>query len=109
MATFVGLWATTRYTGNDPENPESIQLSISEDADPNSLDGAYSRPGPNARMFGALEGNGVLWRASIDERDSTGDEGTAVFFISGDGNTIYGAWSSNQHNNGPQPWYGTRI
>jgi hypothetical protein len=36
-------------------------------------------------------------------------EGTAIFFISADGNTIHGAWTSNVHNNGPQPWFGTRI
>jgi hypothetical protein len=109
MATFVGLWATTRYTGNDPENPETIQLSITEDQDPANLDGAYARPGPDARMFGAIEGGGTMWRATIDERASTGDEGTAVFFLSTDGNTLHGAWTSQQHASGPQPWYGTRV
>ncbi|MBI5309248.1 MAG: hypothetical protein HZB37_13195 [Planctomycetes bacterium] len=111
MPSFVGLWNTVRYAGDNPENPESIQLSINEDAVPSNgnLDGAYARPGQDARMYGALEGNGVMWRAQIDERASSGDEGSAIFFISADGNTIYGAWTSNQHNNGPQPWFGTRI
>ena len=109
MPSFAGQWQTTRYTGNDPENPESIVLTINVDADPNSLDGAYSRPGQDARLFGALEGSGTMWRANIDETNSSGDQGSAVFFISADGSTIHGAWSSNQHSNGPQPWFGTRI
>lgn len=109
MPSFVGTWATTRYSGNNPENPEQIQLTITTDTDPNNLDGAYPRSGPDARMFGALEGNGAMWRASIDERNSSGDEGTALFFISADGLTLFGAWLSQQHSNGPQPWFGTRI
>lgn len=111
MPSFVGSWNTTRYREDDPENPESIQLAISEDDTPESenLDGAYSRPGQDARMFGALEGNGAMWRASIDEVASTGDQGDAIFFISDDGNSLYGAWSSSQHGNGPQPWFGTRT
>ena len=40
MPSFVGSWATTRYSGEDPENPEQIALRISADSDPNSLDGS---------------------------------------------------------------------
>ncbi|MBK8067993.1 MAG: hypothetical protein IPK27_10300 [Rhodanobacteraceae bacterium] len=109
MPSFVGQWQTTRYSGNDPANPEPIVLTITEDASPDNLDGAYARPGQDARMFGALEGGGAMWRATIDERNSSGDEGSALFFISADGQTLFGAWSSQQHNNGPQPWFGTRI
>lgn len=36
-------------------------------------------------------------------------EGTALCFISADGQTLFGAWTSQQHNNGPQPWFGTLI
>ncbi len=111
MTSFVGSWNTTRYRGDDPENPESIHLTINEDEIPSNgnLDGAYARVGPDARLFGALEGNGAMWRANIDELASSGDQGTAVFFISNDGDSLYGAWSSNLHNNGPQPWFGTRT
>lgn len=108
MPSFIGSWNTLRFSGNSPENPEVIVLSITEDANPpnGNLDGAYARPGQNARMFGPLEGNGAIWRATLDD---SGDFGTAVFLVSSDGNTLHGAWSSNQHSNGPQPWFGTRI
>lgn len=109
MPNFAGQWQTTRYTGNDPENPEAIVLSITVDATENYLDGAYARPGQDARLYGAIEGNGSMWRASIDEISSSGDQGNVVFFISDDGNTLHGAWVSSQHSNGPQPWFGTRI
>lgn len=109
MPSFVGNWSTTRYSANDPTNPESITMQIAEDSDPNALDGTYARPGPDARLFGTLDGSGVVWTAQIDEVGSSGDQGTAVFFLSADGNTLYGAWQSLQHNSGPQPWFGTRI
>ncbi|MCB1602435.1 MAG: hypothetical protein R3F18_01675 [Lysobacterales bacterium] len=109
MPSFIGQWTTTRYSGNDPANPEMITLTITADADPNALDGAYPRPGEDARLFGPLDATGLIWTARIDERNSSGDEGDAVFFLSADGSTIYGAWQSQQHGNGPQPWFGTRI
>jgi len=109
MPGFAGTWNTTRYSANDPENPESIQLTVAVDSgDPNSVDGHYERPGPDATLFGSREGNGSVWRATLAE-PHTGDSGTAVFFLSTDGNTIHGAWQSGSHNNGPQPWFGTRA
>ena len=109
MPSFVGNWTTTRYKTNDPTNSEVITVQIAEDADPNALDGTYPRPGPDGRLFGALDASGIVWTAQFDEVGSTGDQGTAVFFLSTDGNTLYGAWQSQQHNSGPQPWFGTRI
>jgi hypothetical protein len=109
MSSFVGNWSTTRYTANDPSNPENIIVQITQDADPTVHDGSYPRPGPDARLFGSLDASGIVWTAQIDEQGSSGDQGTAVFFLSTDGNTLYGAWQSQQHNSGPQPWFGTRI
>lgn len=106
---FVGIWNTFRYSANSPEQVESIQVTIGEDADPTLLDGAYPRPGQDARLHGPIEGGGTMWRARFDERESSGDEGEVVFFISTDGNTLHGAWASQQHGSGPQPWFGTRA
>ena len=73
MPSFIGQWTTTRYSGNDPANPEMITLTITADADPNALDGAYPRPGEDARLFGPLDATGLIWTARIDERNSSGD------------------------------------
>ena len=109
MSSFIGSWKTTRYSGNDPSNPESIVLTVTADASPQALDGSYPRPGTDARLFGLLDATGTMWTAQIDERGSSEDLGNAIFFISEDGTTLFGAWSSQQHNAGPQPWFGTRI
>lgn len=109
MPSFVGTWNTIRYFVDDPINPENISIQITHDLDPNSLDGAYARSGPDARLFGSLDSTQTIWTANMDEVGSSGDQGTAVFFLSPDGNTLYGAWQSQQHHSGPQPWFGTRV
>ncbi len=108
MPNFVGVWNTTRYSHNDPENPEAIVLTITADAQPGAFDGTYARPGPDATLFGTVDGTGIVWTAQLSE-PHVGDQGTAVFFISADDNTLYGAWTSQQHPSGPQPWFGTRA
>lgn len=109
MASFDGTWNTTRYSANDPENPEAIVLTVTVDtANADHFDGHYSRPGTDATLFGAMEPSGRVWRATISE-PHTGDAGTVVFFLSPDEATLHGAWSSGIHNGGPQPWFGTRI
>jgi hypothetical protein len=108
MPGFDGTWNTTRYSANDPANPESITVIVTVDSsDPNSFDGHYERPGTDATLYGPLEAN-TIWRATITE-PHTGDSGTAVFFLGADGNTIHGAWTSGQHSSGPQPWFGSRA
>jgi hypothetical protein len=105
----IGTWSTTRYRNDAPDTPESIELTITEDTNPGNLDGAYARPGSNARLYGAVDTTGIVWSAQIDESGSSGDSGTAVFFVSADGNTLYGAWTSLMTGQGPQPWFGTRV
>jgi hypothetical protein len=109
MPSFIGRWNTTRYRAVDPANPEVIVLTITEDTTPGQLDGNYPRPGLDARLLGQVDGTGFLWTAQVDENGSSGDVGTAFFVLSADESTIHGAWTSSQHNTGPQPWFGTRI
>lgn len=109
MPTFEGDWNTTRYSANDPASPESILLRVAADsATPDHFDGQYPRPGADGTLYGSTESGGRVWRATILE-PHTGDTGTVVFFLSDDGRMLHGAWTSGQHNNGPQPWFGTRI
>ena len=109
MPSFEGTWNTTRYRTATPDTPEQIVLTITLDTTAGSLDGQYARSGPDARMFGTLDATNFVWSASVDETGSTGDIGQAVFFISTDGNTIHGAWTSAQTGPGPQPWFGSRV
>ena len=109
MPSFEGTWNTTRYRTAAPDAPEQIVLTIASDTTAGSLDGHYARSGQDARMFGSLDGTGYVWSASVDETGSTGDIGQAVFFLSTDGNTIHGAWTSAQSGAGPQPWFGSRV
>lgn len=109
MPTFVGTWNTTRYRNPDAVNPETIELIITEDSNVDSLDGHYARPGMDARLLGTLDPAHMIWTATLDEVGSSGDTGSAVFFLSADGNTLHGAWTSVQTGNGPQPWFGHRV
>jgi hypothetical protein len=102
--SFIGEWHTWRYRSDDPTNPEEIEIRITPDSDPNSLDGTYPRPGPDARLFGGVVG-GSVWQPTIDETGSTGMTGLAVFVLSPDGNRLHGAYTVNQHGGGPQPWW----
>lgn len=108
MPTFAGTWITTRYSANDPLHPEIIRVVVAADSQlTDHFDGHYERPGPDAALHGAVEAEGTLWRATISE-PHVQDSGSAVFFLAADGNTLHGAWTSNQHSQGPQPWFGYR-
>lgn len=58
MPSFDGQWQTTRYSGNNLENPEPITLTISIDADPNNLDSAPIQG--RARMYACS----AQWKAT---------------------------------------------
>ena len=108
MPSFIGTWNTKRYRANDPSFHEDIQIAITEDSDPAFLDGAYPMPGPNARMFGQIGPNGNTWSATFDEGDNT-HTGQAMFVLSDDGNTMYGAWTGTIIGTGTHPWFGVRV
>ena len=110
MSAFVGTWDTLRYRFEDPDTPEAIELTVTQDAQPENgtLDGAYPRPGFDARMHGRLSDGGGGWTAEFDESTSSGDYGTVQFIVSPDGTTLYGAWRSQMYNGGPQLWIGVR-
>jgi hypothetical protein len=109
VPSFIGTWNTRRYRANDPANPDLIQIEITLDADPQSLDGAYPVPGANARMIGPMDATGVSWTATFDEGPGNLHTGVVMFVLSDDGNTIHGAWTSQQFGNEPKPWFGSRA
>lgn len=109
MPTFIGTWSTQRYRSDQPEALESIELSITADAEPEHLDGAYARPGPDARLFGSIDTTGRVWYAVVDEHGSTGLTGYVRFVLSDDGQRLHGAWVSTATGSDPQPWFGERI
>lgn len=109
MPSFIGTWSTQRYRSDQPDVLEPIELTIAADANPGDLDGAYARPGPDARLFGSVDATGRVWYATIDEQGSTGLGGFARFVLSDDGQRLHGAWVSTATGHDPQPWFGTRV
>jgi hypothetical protein len=109
MPSFIGTWFTQRFRIDQPDALEQIELSITADANPGDLDGAYPRPGMDARIFGSIDGTGRVWYATIDKQGSTGLSGYARFVLSADGQRLHGAWVSTATGHDPQPWFGERV
>lgn len=109
MPGFMGTGSTQRYRHDQPDTLESITLTITADAVPDHLDGAYPRSGPDARLYGPVDAAGRVWTANIDEAASGGFTGTVRFVLSDDGQRLHGAWSSPMTGFEPQPWFGERV
>jgi hypothetical protein len=109
MPSFIGTWSTQRYRHDQPDTLEPITLTIAADSVPDHLDGAYARPGPDARLYGPVDPGGRVWFASVDEAASGGFTGAVRFVLSDDGQRLHGAWTSPAFGYEPQPWFGERI
>ena len=109
VSKFAGQWKTRRHSESDLAAFEELIVTIALDDDPSALDGAYTRPGADARMWGPLDHTGTVWMAEVDESGSTGMRAMARFVLSEDAMTIHGVWNGPSPGGSFLPWYGVRL
>lgn len=111
MSQFVGTWNTMRMKDDGTFTAEPIQITIKIDENTSepALEGRYPRPGIDASLIGSYVEGTNYWKAQFQETASPSDQGTVLFVLSEDFNTLHGAWTSQNFPFQTQPWYGTRV
>ena len=103
---FVGVWLCQSYSrDNLMAPPPRVLVTISQESS-QILNAHYPDP-PSPRggtMQGSLSNDGRVWRGTYSGTTS----GRILFVLSEGKNTMYGAWTPNDADGPPRPWYGVR-